>query len=327
SLTLNKLPWSGNYFNSVPITVSAIPLKGYKFSHWMGYSSGGRIIYDVPQSILNITAVFEPDTGNTENVVINEINYNSSSNYDSGDWIEFYNTSNSSVDLSGWIFKDEDDSHSFAIPEGTSLPIDGYIVICRDSVLFKNIYPDCNNFIGNFDFGFDRSGELLRLYDDNLSLIDSVHYDDELPWVTEPDGNGPTLSLINPFLDNSVAQSWKASLQLGTPGKVNDVYVSVNDNSTNLPSEFELEQNYPNPFNPSTTIRYSLKTPSYVKLYIYNLLGQRIRTLEETYKNAGRYAFIWDGKDDNNNAVSSGVYIYTLRTEQFNKQRKMILLR
>ena len=327
SLTLNKLPWSGNYFNSVPITVSAIPLKGYKFSHWMGYSSGGRIIYDVPQSILNITAVFEPDTGNTENVVINEINYNSSSNYDSGDWIEFYNTSNSSVDLSGWIFKDEDDSHSFAIPEGTSLPIDGYIVLCRDSVLFKNIYPDCNNFIGNFDFGFDRNGELLRLYDDNLSLIDSVHYDDELPWVTEPDGNGPTLSLINPFLDNSVAQSWKASLQLGTPGKVNDVYVSVNDNSTNLPSEFELEQNYPNPFNPSTTIRYSLKTPSYVKLYIYNLLGQRIRTLEETYKNAGRYAFIWDGKDDNNNAVSSGVYIYTLRTEQFNKQRKMILLR
>lgn len=327
SLIVNKFPWSGFYFSGVPITVSAIPLKGYKFSHWQGYSSGERVISDIPQNILNITAAFEPDTGNTENVVINEINYNSSSNYDSGDWIEFYNNSNSSVDLSGWIFKDEDDSHSFTIPEGTSLPIDGYLVLCRDSALFTNIYPDCNNFIGNFDFGFDSNGELLRLYDNNLSLVDSVHYDDESPWITEPDGNGHTLSLINPDLDNSDPQSWKASLQLGTPGKVNDVYVSVNNSSANLPTEFDLEQNYPNPFNPSTTIRYSLKTPAHVKLYIYNLLGQRICTLEDTYKNAGRYSLIWDGKDDNGNNVSSGVYIYTIRTEQFNMQKKMILLR
>jgi hypothetical protein len=327
SLTLNKFPWSGSYFSGVPMTVSAIPLIGYKFSHWQGYSANERVINDFPQNILNVTAVFEPDTGNNINIVINEINYNSSNNFNSEDWIEFYNNTDSYVDLSGWVFKDEDDAHSFIIPDGTILTSDGYLVLCRDSVLFTNIHPECKNFIGNIDFGFNGNGELLRLYDNNLSLVDSVHYDDESPWVTEPDGNGPTLSLINPNLDNSDPLNWKASLQFGTPGKVNDISDAINNTTENLPAEFRLEQNYPNPFNPSTVIRYSLKTAAHVRLYIYNLIGQKIRTLEDTYQNAGRYALIWDGKDDKNNPVSSGIYIYTIRSEEFNMQKKMILLR
>ena len=193
--------------------------------------------------------------------------------------------------------------------------------------MFTNIHPECKNFIGNIDFGFNGNGELLRLYDNNLSLVDSVHYDDESPWVTEPDGNGPTLSLINPNLDNSDPLNWKASLQFGTPGKVNDISDAINNTTETLPSEFRLEQNYPNPFNPSTVIRYSLKTPAHVRLYIYNFIGQKIRTLEDTYQNAGRYALIWDGRDDKNNPVSSGIYIYTIRSEEFNMQKKMILLR
>jgi len=327
SLTLSNFPWTGAYFNGVPITLSAIPLPGFKFSRWGGYTSTERIITVIPEDITIIIAFFEPDTGSYENIVINEINYNSSDSFNSDDWVELYNNSDSTVNLSGWVFKDEDDNHSFTIPDKTELPVDGYLVLCRDSLLFKNIYPDCKNFIGDISFGFDGDGELLRLYDDNLALVDSVHYDDESPWVIEPDGNGPTLSLINPDLDNSIAQNWSASLQLGTPGKINDIYVNVKNHPVNIPTEFRLEQNYPNPFNPSTTIRYSLKKPSDVKFNIYNLLGQNVRTLENSYQNAGEYYLIWDGKDDNNNSVSSGIYIYSIRTEEFSMQKKMVLLR
>lgn len=327
SLTINEFPWTGSYYNGVPITFSAIPLPGFKFSHWGGYSANQRIISVLPENISDITAYFIPDTGKPANIVINEINYNSSASFNSEDWVELYNNSDSAVDLSGWIFKDEDDTHNFVIPDETELPVEGYMVLCRDSILFSNMYPECENFIGNLYFGFDGNGELLRLYNNNLGFVDSVRYDDESPWVAEPDGNGPTLSLVNPDLDNYDAQNWKASFQFGTPGRVNDVSITDIKNTQNNPTEFKLEQNYPNPFNPSTTIRYSLKKSSNVKFNIYNLLGQKVRTLKNSYQNAGEYSLKWNGKDDDDNMVSSGVYIYMFQAGEFNMQKKMVLIR
>jgi hypothetical protein len=327
SLIINEFPWTGSYYNGVPITLSAIPLPGFKFSHWEGYSMNKRIISVLPENISGITAYFIPDTGKPANIVINEINYNSSDSFNSEDWVELYNNSDSTIDISAWIFKDEVDTHNFLIPDETVLLPEGYMVLCRDSILFSNMHPECENFIGNFDFGFDGDGELLRLYNNNLGFVDSVRYDDESPWVAEPDGNGPTLSLVNPDLDNYDAQNWKASLQFGTPGRVNDVSITNTKNTESNPTEFKLEQNYPNPFNPSTTIRYSLKKSSNVRFNIYNLLGQKVRTLKNSYQNAGEYFLIWDGEDDDNNLVSSGIYIYTLQTEEFNMQKKMVLIR
>ncbi|OVE79391.1 hypothetical protein BVY01_02510 [bacterium I07] len=88
-----------------------------------------------------------------------------------------------------------------------------------------------------------------------------------------------------------------------------------------------LEQNYPNPFNPLTTIQYQLPEPRYLELKVYNIYGQKIRTLLNENKSAGQYEVQWDGRDDLGRDVASGVYVYRIQAEDFVQSRKMLLMR
>jgi flagellar hook capping protein FlgD/ASPM-SPD-2-Hydin domain-containing protein len=94
-----------------------------------------------------------------------------------------------------------------------------------------------------------------------------------------------------------------------------------------LPVEFALNQNFPNPFNPSTTIKYALKQNVDVKLTIYNILGQEIRTLISGSMTAGYKEVVWNGLDNNNAQVSTGVYFYRIEAGDFVKSRKMIYMK
>jgi len=93
------------------------------------------------------------------------------------------------------------------------------------------------------------------------------------------------------------------------------------------PVTFELDQNRPNPFNPSTTIGFSLDQRGHVTLALYNILGQRVRTLVDWMMPAGRHAAAWDGKDENGHQMPSGVYFYQLSVNDFRQSRKMVLLK
>ena len=100
----------------------------------------------------------------------------------------------------------------------------------------------------------------------------------------------------------------------------------------NIPSVFVLDQNYPNPFNPATTIRFELKNlnsvkPLRVNLSIFNILGQRVKTLMDQYQLPGRYEVAWDGKNDVQEEVASGIYFYRLSTNESMVTKKMVLLR
>ncbi len=95
----------------------------------------------------------------------------------------------------------------------------------------------------------------------------------------------------------------------------------------NLPSGYILKQNRPNPFNPYTKIEYFVPQDGYVRLEVFNLLGQKIRTLVDQEQKRGNYTTIWDGTDNKGGSVSSGVYIYRLSTQDFEKSNKMILLK
>ncbi|MCK5742620.1 MAG: lamin tail domain-containing protein, partial [Chlorobi bacterium] len=163
-------------------------------------------------------------------VVINEINYNSPDAPDPGDWVEFYNNSEVDIDISGWVFKDENNLHEFIFPQNTILKADNYLVLCSNLNDFSTVFPDVDNALGDMTFGLSGSGELIRLFDNNGLLIDYLTYDDVAPWVTEPDGNGPTLELINPNKDNTDHNNWKASDDNGTPGRANSRYSSVDIN-------------------------------------------------------------------------------------------------
>jgi hypothetical protein len=104
--------------------------------------------------------------------------------------------------------------------------------------------------------------------------------------------------------------------------------LSVAPGANGLPKTFELTNNYPNPFNPSTTIQFGLPRNADVALVIFNVLGQRIRTLvDHEQRSAGRYSVVWDGRDDGGNSVGSGMYFYRLETGQVALVKKMLMLK
>ncbi len=88
-----------------------------------------------------------------------------------------------------------------------------------------------------------------------------------------------------------------------------------------------LSQNYPNPFNPQTTINFSLKSRGAVRLAIYNVAGERVRTLANEEFAAGGHTRVWDGRNDSGALVSSGIYFYRLTAPGFSQTRKMVLLK
>ncbi|RKY89829.1 hypothetical protein DRQ15_08705, partial [candidate division KSB1 bacterium] len=90
---------------------------------------------------------------------------------------------------------------------------------------------------------------------------------------------------------------------------------------------FSLSQNYPNPGNPSTTITFTLPQKAHVTLEIYNLLGQRVRTLVEGVKEAGSHSVVWDGRDEWGKIVPTGIYLYRLQSADFVRVKKMVLVR
>ena len=93
------------------------------------------------------------------------------------------------------------------------------------------------------------------------------------------------------------------------------------------PESFTLYQNYPNPFNPSTTIKYTLSDNSYVNVSIYNVAGELVKTLFNGPQNKGKNSLIWNAKNNKNESVAGGLYIYSVNTENNIYSRKMMLLK
>ena len=103
--------------------------------------------------------------------------------------------------------------------------------------------------------------------------------------------------------------------------------VSIENVSIDILDNTILFENYPNPFNPTTTINYSLKENSRVSLNIYNIKGQKVKQIVNSQLSVGQHSVIWNGKDDNGKSISSGIYFYKLKTANFEKTKKMILLK
>jgi len=145
----------------------------------------------------------------------------------------------------------------------------------------------------------------------DLYIVEQINFtSDQLRVTTEYSTHQYTLESIDriDFLDYPT--------DVGDTEKVADVIKAVH-----------LFQNYPNPFNPETRIRFELPARGRVKLRIYSVKGQLIRTLVEKDMAAGSHSILWDGRDDSDRAVASGVYFYSLSTPKVNESRKMILLR
>ena len=260
-------------------------------------------------------------------IVINEINYNSADNeFDPDDWVELYNPTSETISIGLWEFKDENDDHVFTIAEDVSLAPDQYLVLCKDGAAFTALFPDVSNYVGDLGFGLSGGGELIRLFDSSGVLVDAVEYDDSDPWPEEPDGNGPTLELINPNVDNALAENWSASSGYGSPGSLNSSYMS-NEDEVLTSTEFILNNNYPNPFNPVTTISYTLPQAALVRMTIYDLLGRQVKSLLHEYQTPGFKSLQWNATNDLGRPVAAAVYLYMIHAGEFTQTKKMVLLK
>ncbi|MDZ7260893.1 MAG: T9SS type A sorting domain-containing protein [candidate division KSB1 bacterium] len=103
---------------------------------------------------------------------------------------------------------------------------------------------------------------------------------------------------------------------------------SVDDSPVaQIPRHHRLHQNHPNPFNTRTLIRYQLKEAGYVRINIYDLLGQTVRTLVDVEKTTGDHTVWWDGRNEQGQYVASGIYLYEMKIGDFKETRKLVLLK
>ena len=168
----------------------------------------------------------------------------------------------------------------------------------------------------------------------NLTRAVSVRENQRLAEIgngSNPHWHQPT-DLFSTYSDADFRLGFNAlEMTLGTVAELVGAKVnvtSVEPSGSIAPNRFTLAQNYPNPFNPTTNIQYELKEATYVKLEIYNLLGQKVVTLVAQRQPSDNYQVVWDARDDRRNPVVSGVYVYQLRVgHNFTLKRKMVLLR
>lgn len=105
------------------------------------------------------------------------------------------------------------------------------------------------------------------------------------------------------------------------------IITDIDDDQLVIPKQFALSQNYPNPFNPSTIIEYSLIRQDQVTIDIFNINGQKVKTLLDALKPAGKHSIVWDGTDVEGTRVASGIYIYKAKVGDLVQARSMILLK
>ena len=102
--------------------------------------------------------------------------------------------------------------------------------------------------------------------------------------------------------------------------------IEVREPDIEIPKQFQLVQNWPNPFNVTTRLGYILDKRDYIRLDIFNILGQKIKVLDKRFRDPGFYVFTWDGCDDHGIPCSSGIYLYSLRAGGREQVKKMVLL-
>ncbi len=187
-------------------------LEGSDGRGWQGVQDS----FNAPGAFALIEALteYQPPTGPPPNVVINEIHYHPA---DGGvEFVELYNAEDETVDISGW---DLDGMMTFAA--GTEILADGYIVATADVALFQSTYPGVVAVQWEAGSDLENTGEAVSLNTNAMVLVDDVSYNNEAPWPIEPNGNGPSLELTDPSLDNGLGSNWEVSAGVGSPGSTN----------------------------------------------------------------------------------------------------------
>ena len=140
-------------------------------------------------------------------VKINEVHYNGPRNNVGSEFIELYNPFSTPVNVGGWAFTK---GVQFTIPSGTQITGNGYLVIAQNPATLAALYPGVTA-LGPWTGGLSSDGDTIELRDATNTQVDQLDYGFNTPWPVPPNGDGPSLELMNPSLDNDIGGHWRSS--------------------------------------------------------------------------------------------------------------------
>ncbi len=175
---------------------------------------------------------------------------------------------------------------------------------------------------------------------DEIALVGSkdggVTWTDQIT-LSRPNHDAGYQGMDSRVTGDGIAMAWRESyfVNQNDPDSLSVIYgyvpldavLGLDDLQTQIPGEFSLAQNYPNPFNPSTNISFNILNAGEYELNIFNILGEKVRSLANRNYTVGEYTSVWDARNDAGNPVSSGVYFYRLSSDKQTLTRKMLLVR
>ena len=266
---------------------------------------------------------FDDLTYSDQGIVITEVMANPASVSDSyGEWFEIFNTTDSTIDMHGWSIKDLDGDEHQLLSDETTIPIlpDEYFILAKNGDESQNGGVNVD-YVYN-GFSLSNSDDEVILLDASGAIVDEVHYSNGWPF-----SSGVAMELHNPLEDNSLIQNWYASTisygngDTGSPGIPFDGTLDIEKVLLN-PSNFDLVSLYPNPFNPEVTIQVKVYEEGILNIDVFNLSGQRVKTLINGTFRAGSYSFNWDSSRS-----PSGMYFFKLTNGKTVVVRKALLLK
>ena len=238
-----------------------------------------------------------------------------------GEWFEIFNSTDTSININGWVIKDLDDDYHIIGSEGSDVIIEPgeYFVMARNDDEGLNGGISAGYRYSNFTLS---NNDEVILTDSSGTILDQVHYTSS--WTYE---SGVSMETHDTELDNNLRENWFASVvqygngDYGTPGR-DWQSLDVSKNPKNLPPRFSLLDSFPNPFNSSTSIRFDVFIPGRYIIRAYTLNGSFIETLFESDLDQGSYDFRWVAEN-----ISSGVYLLSMESATGTEIKKVLYLK
>ena len=304
-------PYAKLYDKPINITeTTIIKTRGLVGEEWSVLNSA-KFLVDEDLSSLKITELHYHPTD--EIIGIDTI---SGKQYE---FLEFKNIGDVPVTLTGSKFTN---GIQFEFPQNTIINPGDFIVIASDTTSFEARYGLTVDFeyVGNLDNG----GERITLENPAGDTVFTFRYNDKNPWPEEADGAGYSLvsKRRTPIGNPNNVDYWTLSGEINGSPMQNDIVSDILKQENSIPKEYFLYQNYPNPFNPSTTFKYSILHHSHVTLKIFDILGREVELLINENQSSGNYEIQYDAS-----LLSSGVYIYQIKSNEFVQTRKMLILK
>ncbi len=317
-LTIEKTNINGSVAESAklydtPITIDhtiKIKTRTILNGNWSALNENTYLV-DEDLSNLKITELhYHPIDEIIEQDTINDSEY---------EFIELKNIGSTELSLSGATFSN---GISYQFPYNSIIEPNSFVVLASNSKEFNRRYGF--DPFGEYKGQLKNGGERVTLLNAVGNTVFNFKYDDKSPWPTEADGEGYSLVSLNrnPTGDPDNVNYWTLSGNISGSPMEDDIVSDIKETDNNLYERFYLSQNYPNPFNPITNIFYSIPNYSFVKLKVYDILGNEVADLVNSFQKKGTYSIKFNAKD-----FASGIYFYRIQAGEYVDIRKMILLK